>query len=323
MRSLRPHRSPDRGDALAEWLVGAADAYDRIGANVLIADRALNIVFANAASVAAITSVADKVHRAFGVRVEDVLGGSIHRFHRDSAHVERVLTSKPMPHQALFGFEGLMLKAHIDRLDLSGTLQGYVVTWLEVSATIKAQDNIRDLCSHLTDAAAAIDQLGESITVIAHNANDASSVADQAATAAESASQQAAALSSLTAEIVNGLGAITAVADQTQLLALNATIESARAGEAGRGFAVVANEVKELALNTTTVTHDIVGTIQRIDEHVRGMNSAIANIASVIRHVQSNQQSIATAVEEQSATSSSVAERIAQAARNSASLVET
>ena len=40
------------------------------------------------------------------------------------------------------------------------------------------------------------------------------------------------------------------------MLALNASIEAARAGEQGRGFAVVANGVKELAMQSATLSHN-------------------------------------------------------------------
>jgi len=60
--------------------------------------------------------------------------------------------------------------------------------------------------------------------------------------------------------------AITEIFEQTNLLALNATIEAARAGEAGKGFAVVANEIKELAKQTATATHNIKQQIEGVQQ---------------------------------------------------------
>ncbi|UGA53127.1 methyl-accepting chemotaxis protein [Dickeya fangzhongdai] len=73
----------------------------------------------------------------------------------------------------------------------------------------------------------------------------------------KSASEIGASLNEHAKNISAIISTIDAIASQTNILALNAAIEAARAGESGRGFSVVAEEVRKLAISTSTATQKI------------------------------------------------------------------
>jgi methyl-accepting chemotaxis protein len=65
-------------------------------------------------------------------------------------------------------------------------------------------------------------------------------------------------------DILNIIGLIDGISEQSNLLALNAAIEAARAGEAGRGFAVVADEVRKLAVQSKEAAKDISAIVNKV-----------------------------------------------------------
>jgi predicted nucleic acid-binding Zn-ribbon protein len=302
-------------------------ALDAVQANIFVADAQLNLVYMNPKAVRTMQVLGPEVQRVFGVGFAEVLGGSIHRFHKDPARVERILHDQSaLPHDAAFTFGSVTLDTHINRITgPDGQTAGYVVAWEDISEQRASEARARALAGRLGETqevsvalqavAGATEEMAASANEIARNATQATNTVTSAVTVVAEAGRTMSRLNDASVQISDIVQTITSVAKQTNLLALNATIEAARAGELGKGFAVVAGEVKELSKQTTAATENINGMIVGVQELSTAAGDAIANLAQVIEQVSQNQASIASAVEQQTATTREISSNITDAAR--------
>lgn len=163
----------------------------------------------------------------------------------------------------------------------------------------------------------AVDDMTNSIQVVAENAQQAAAIANYAAqTATKSGQAMDLTVQNIlslretvgeTAKKVKRLGEssqqisrvvslINQIAMQTNLLAINAGIEAARAGEEGQGFAVVAEEVGELAARSAAATKEIEQIVENIQretsEVVKAMEVGTSQVVEGTRIVEDAKQSL-------------------------------
>ena len=110
--SLAAPGSATTGGGILDRPELAVATLEALQKSVLIADTELNLVYMNPRAVALMHSLGAEVQAAFGISTGRLLGGSIHRFHHDPHHVERVLRDPSrLPHEVEFSFGSTTLEA--------------------------------------------------------------------------------------------------------------------------------------------------------------------------------------------------------------------
>jgi aerotaxis receptor len=201
------------------------------------------------------------------------------------------------------------------------------------SATSDIASGTQDLSSrtegqanNLAQTAASTNQMNVTVRNNSEMARKASEVASAANESAESGGSAVTSvvatmrdISQSSKKMAEIIGAIDAIAFQTNILALNAAVEAARAGEQGRGFAVVASEVRNLAQRSAGSAKEvrtlISEIIDKVDNGFQLVNSAGKTIEGVVgqaRTVTHLVNNIATATSEQSSGIGQINEAIAR-----------
>lgn len=120
-------------------------------ANLLFADTNFTLVHANNRSIETLNLIATDIQKEFGVRVDQIVGGSIHRFHKDPNRIERILRNPAqLPHVAEFSFGDITLAANVNAVyDGKRQVIGYVVNWEDVSEKKKIEASMSQAMSML------------------------------------------------------------------------------------------------------------------------------------------------------------------------------
>jgi methyl-accepting chemotaxis protein len=195
-------------------------------------------------------------------------------------------------HELAKNLEGRGLKSLRQTVGMSVLMNDVVMRAVETMRSVREMTNRTTTISASTEElVTAVQAISRTSELAAANAESVQTITIEGAKDAEKAVaavrgivetvQRAGSGVSRLAEASSRISSIVdqidTIAKQTNILALNATIEAARAGEAGKGFAVVAHEVKTLANQTTSATHDIRKRIQALNEETETILSAMSD----------------------------------------------
>ena len=138
-------RDVDTSKSVTDSLEGVKATMASLQANVFVADTNLNIVYINPRASETLSTIAQPIFNTFGVKIEDILNGHIHRFHRDPKRVESILRDpKAMPHSADFNFGGVTLRTRINAvMSTEEKIIGYTVCWEDVTTELRQENEFR------------------------------------------------------------------------------------------------------------------------------------------------------------------------------------
>ena len=195
--------------------------------------------------------------------------------------------------------------------NLADNLNGIVSEILQVAETVSTSahevTSTNGIISESSSAQAdsikeisvSLSEISEKIHENSSNATSCSSYTDNAISDAEDGSAKMDSMviamheiSEASKNIASIISTIDEIAFQTNILALNAAVEAAHAGNAGKGFTVVADEVRRLAVRSSTAAEDstrlIADTIEKVNkgaEIAKSTSDALGRIVNDVMQV--------------------------------------
>jgi len=155
--------------------------------------------------------------------------------------------------------------------DVSGALSNQLAAFQQVSDGVSYIADQNELISNLASEASAIAKdvgsgLGDTSSAVetsfAHSVNDIKTMA----TSSEETYVEFQDVKAKLTEVANFSQSVLRISSETQFLAINAGIMAANSGEVGKGFAIIAESIRELAMETSSVSKNIVSQLDSLNK---------------------------------------------------------
>ena len=242
-------------------------ALDQVHTNVFMADMDLNLIYMNEKSKNTLRAIGGVLRQTFGVELHEVLGGSIHRFHKNPARIERILrTPGALPHNASFGFGGVTLQTSINAVTgADGQRKGYIVNWEDITEAEKVKKDLHAVLGAVGQATETIDALTEMTRMLGETAEETQQQANGVSASAGQVSDNIQSVAAATEEMVASVREISRNASHAAEIATSAVemarstnttvqklgVSSQEIGNVIKVITSIAQQTNLLALNAT------------------------------------------------------------------------
>jgi methyl-accepting chemotaxis protein len=144
----------DENPSLMESSSNLLACLDSAQSNLLFADTNFTLVHANNKSIETLRTLEEDLKELFDVKVDEIAGGSIHRFHKDPRRIEKILRNPSnLPHTTQFTFGKNTLSAIVNAIyGTTGQAVGYVVCWEDVTEKQKVEERMAQVTSMMKNA---------------------------------------------------------------------------------------------------------------------------------------------------------------------------
>jgi methyl-accepting chemotaxis protein len=247
---------------------------DDVQTNIMIADLDLNIAYANKMAYKTFGSLGKEIHAVFGVGPDAIVGGSIHRFHRDPDAIERILKdAASLPRQARFTFGAVTLETRINRImNTAGEHTGFVVNWEDVSDKMRMDAQIKESTERERAQAQRLRDDVDSMLAVVQAAGAGDLTQEVTVTGDDAIGQMGSGLASFLGDLRENLSVIRHNAYAVSEASGNLTAVSQ---QMGANAEETSTQAKVVALNSKTISESL----QTIATAVEEMTASIGEIS--------------------------------------------
>jgi methyl-accepting chemotaxis protein len=291
-------RAPSR-DSYLDSLDFIRASMESVQTNIFVADTRFNIIFANPRALQTLRGIEGELRKAFGVGADDIVGGSIHRFHKSREDVERILRNpEALPHRVDFTFGAITLQTRVNAILAPGrTILGYIVNWEDVTEKLIAERQIKEAGERERRQAEELRVKVESILDVVNAATRGDLTREMTVQGADVVGQLGDGLGKFLATLRGNVGKIAqsaqVLASSSQELTAVSQQMAANAEETATQANVAAAAAEQVSRNVTTVSTGAEEMGASIREIAKSANEAAKVATSAVKVAEQTNATVA------------------------------